>query len=351
MAKRKRLSPAAALSGMSDSTTNEPLETKVYVNGWEGPRRPSAPIADVSGDASLRAALAEVTEELTAARNEGRFVAQLPLEVIEGTHLVRDRIAIDAEDQQSLIDSLRARGQQTPIEVMDLSAGRYGLISGWRRLSALRQLAAETGDARFSKVQALVRQPKSAADAYLAMVEENEIRANLSFYERARIAVHAVDQGVHEDKGVAVAALFASARAPKRSKIASFVTLVEALDAHLQFPAAIPEKLGLSLVTTLRADPGFSRRLTEALRKASPATPEAERRVLERSLTSRMGAQANPSPERTNPPVADVPTAGADAVAPGITLTQRGQRLTLSGPGITPDLADALRAWLLSRNR
>jgi ParB family chromosome partitioning protein len=347
MAKRKRLSPATAVS---EGTPNGPLEAKAYVGGWEGTRRPTAPIADVSGDASLRAALTEVTEELTAARSEGRFVARLPLGAVEGTHLVRDRIALDPDDQQSLIDSLRARGQQTPIEVVDLGAGRYGLISGWRRLSALRHLSVETGDARFAKVQALVRQPDSAADAYLAMVEENEVRANLSFYERARIAVQAVDQGVHDDTGAAVAALFASARAPKRSKIASFVTLVEALDTHLQFPGGIPEKLGLSLVTELRADPAFRRRLTEALRKAASTTPEAERSVLERSLTSRATPKVTSGADRTSAPATGGAAAAADTVALGITLTQRGQRLTLSGPGITSDLADDLRAWLLSRN-
>lgn len=349
MAKRKRLSPAAALSDTPDG----PLETKAYINGWEGTRRPPAPIADVSGDASLRAALAEVTEELTAARNQGRFVARLPLDAVDATHLVRDRITMDADDQQSLIDSLRARGQQTPIEVVDLGAGRYGLISGWRRLAALRQLAAETDDARFAKVQALVRQPDSAADAYLAMVEENEVRANLSFYERARIAVQAVRQGVHDDTGAAVAALFASARASKRSKIVSFVTLVEALDAHLQFPSAVPEKLGLSLVTALRADPGFRRRLTEALRKAAATTSEAERGVLERCLTSRAAPSPDPAPNLAPAaPMssADAPPAPADEVAPGVALTQRGQRLTLSGPGVTADLVDDLRAWLLARN-
>lgn len=105
MAKRKRLTPAAALSGPSDTGPGGPLETKAYVNGWEGLRRPPAPIAEVSGDASLRAALAEVTEELTAARNEGRFVIRLPLEAVDATHLVRDRIAMDSDDLQSLIDS------------------------------------------------------------------------------------------------------------------------------------------------------------------------------------------------------------------------------------------------------
>ncbi|MBE0414337.1 ParB N-terminal domain-containing protein [Yoonia sp.] len=346
MAKRKRLSPAAALSGTPDG----PLETKAYVNGWEGVRPRPAPIADVSGDASLRAALAEVTDELTAARNEGRFVVRLPLDAVDAAHLVRDRITMDADDQQSLIDSLRARGQQTPIEVVDLGGGHYGLISGWRRLTALRQLADETGDARFTQVQALVRQPGSAAAAYLAMVEENEIRANLSFYERARIAVQAVRQGVHDDAGAAVAALFAAARAPKRSKILSFVTLVEALDTHLQFPGGIPEKLGLSLVTELRADPGFRRSLTEALRKAAPTTPDAERRVLEHCLKPAAAAPANPPPPPAAPKAPDSAAHMGEPVAPGITLTEGNRRLTLAGPGITPALAADLRAWLIARN-
>lgn len=349
MAKRKRLSPAVAVSYTPEEGQERPLETNGYDNGWTGSRRSSAPIADVSEDASLRAALAEVTDELTTARNEGRFVVRLPLEVIDATHLVRDRLTIDADDQRSLIDSLRSRGQQTPIEVVDLGAGRYGLISGWRRLAALRQLVTETKNARFARVQALVRQPDSAADAYLAMVEENEIRANLSFYERARIAVQAVRQGVHEDASAAVQALFASARASKRSKISSFVALVEALDSHLKFPGDIPEKLGLSLVAELRADPSFRRRLTEALRKSDLATPKAERDVLERSLKRSAAAQTDSVPTRSAPKTLEGSTPVVDEAAP-IVLTQRGQRLVLTGPGVTSDLADDLRAWLLSRN-
>jgi ParB family chromosome partitioning protein len=44
-------------------------------------------------------------------------------------------------------------------------------------------------------VLALIRRPETSADAYLAMVEENEIRAGISFYERARLAAEAAKLG------------------------------------------------------------------------------------------------------------------------------------------------------------
>ena len=331
MAKRKRLSPVVTeIFG----TTDVSLETKAYVEGEEGIRRTPAPIADVSGNAALRAALDEVSTELTSARSEGRLVLRLALDAVDPAYLVRDRIEMAADEMDTLLASLRARGQQTPIEVVDIGSGRYGLISGWRRLTALQQLYHETGEARFAQIQALVRSPETAAAAYLAMIEENEIRAGLSFYERARIAVQAVRQEVHDDAAQAVRALFAAARAPKRSKILSFVTLVEALDTHLRFPAAISEKLGLALVNALRDEADFQRRLIDALREADPQTPEAERAVLKQCL--------KPAPESR-------PDTITTEIIPGIALTQHGQRLTLSGPGVTTALTEDLRSWLTGR--
>ena len=93
----------------------------------------SAPIADVARDASASAALNELSDSLARARDEGRMVVQIPLDQIETDHLVRDRMVVEEDEMQTLMTSLRSRGQQTPIEVVQLGPDRYGLISGWRR--------------------------------------------------------------------------------------------------------------------------------------------------------------------------------------------------------------------------
>jgi ParB family chromosome partitioning protein len=342
MAKRKRLSPAA-LTGGTEMPAD--LETKAR-DGWVGvrPRTPRAPIAKVSGDAATRSAFEEVASELQAARAEGRMVAKLPLSSIEAGHLVRDRLAMDDEDMAVLTASLRDRGQQTPIEVVELGAGRYGLISGWRRLMALRALQEESTEAeRFGHVHALIRNPEDAAAAYRAMVEENEVRANLSFYERARIAVKAAEEGVHPNPKTAVQALFAAARAPKRSKIVAFTELVAALDDVLRFPAAIPEKLGLALVAALQADTGARRRLQEALRKADPQDPATERQVLEQALSEQGTRPA------AREAVARSAEEGAEELAPGIRLAAGRKRIVLSGAAVDADLLEDLRAWIVAR--
>ena len=179
MAKRKRLT-APQPEYLSQSAG---LETKS--NPFTAP-----PIAQVAGDASAVSALRELTDMVAEARAKGLLLQELPLDAVEASHLVRDRVAVDPSEQAALVESLRARGQQTPIDVVDRGDGalpRYGLISGWRRLSALRQIRDETGE--IDTVLAQIRVPEGSSDAYVAMVEENEIRAGLSFYERARIVV------------------------------------------------------------------------------------------------------------------------------------------------------------------
>lgn len=326
MAKRKRLSPAAL--------TEAPLETKAAL-GWvgHGTRRP--PIADVTGDAAEQSAFEEVAGELRRARTEGRMVLSLPLEAVDATHLVRDRVVLDAEEMAVLKDSLRARGQQTPIEVLDLGQGRYGLISGWRRLTALQALLQETEEDRFRTINALLRTPQDVGASYLAMVEENEIRADLSFYERARIAVQAARAGVFSDTHTAVQSLFSAARAPKRSKIMAFTHLVEKLDADLRFPAAIPEKVGLALVSALQGDKHFGTHLTKALRAADPQDATAERKVLDAALKTHTATPPEP----------------AEQILPGVTLEAGRGQITLKGANVTPALLADLRHWLTQRER
>lgn len=182
----------------------------------------------------------------------------LPLECIQNNYLVRDRLTVDAEEMTALKASIAARGHQTPVEVVALEAGRYGLISGWRRMRALTELLAETGEARFSAVLVLQRQSKDAAETYLAMVEENEIRVGLSYYERARIVSKAVEKGVYETQKKALNILFGTASRAKRSKIKTFIPIAETLDPVLRFPSALTERSGLVLGRALQEESGLA---------------------------------------------------------------------------------------------
>jgi ParB-like chromosome segregation protein Spo0J len=316
MAKRRRLTPAQT--------------------GYLSPA-PRVPIAQVTGQAAAAAALQELSDAMSAARSEGRLVQRLALETVDAFHLVRDRIETDEAELAHLVTSIRAHGQRVPIEVTEIAPGRYGLISGWRRLTALDRLWRETGEDRFASVLALERRPETAADAYVAMVEENEIRLALSYYERARIAARAVDLGVFDTEKTALQRLYAAASRAKRSKIGSFLGLYRRLDGVLRFPAAIPERLGLALAQVLDADPAAAGALAARLAADPPGSAAAEGRILTAFLKAR----------RTAPPI---PDPGPQELRPGVFLKVEGgwtrPVLVLSGPAVDPMFRARLEAWL-----
>ena len=316
MAKRKRLTPFGAPEG---EDLPEIIAPSV---------RP--PIADMAGASAATAAMEEMAATLRAAREGGRLVLSLPLDQVEAGYLVRDRIASDPEEMAALVESLRARGQQTPIEVAQIGPDRYGLISGWRRLSALQQLAAEGAES--VSVLALLRKPDQASDAYVAMVEENEIRVGLSFYERARIAAKAVEAGVYPDDRSALRALFAAASRAKRSKIGSFLAVVRALDGTLRFPESIGERLGLQLAQALEADAGLGPRLAAELATRPAPDAAAEQARLAKAMQSSKPAL----------------TALIETIEPipGLRLRQEKGRVVLEGPRADAALAQRLADWL-----
>ncbi len=348
MAKRKRLSAFGAPEHGDEMPVLETKAFPTYPLGYAGghtytrpdvPDSRPAPIADMAGAAAATAALEEMADVLRHARENGRMVLQLPLAQVEAGYLVRDRIAADPEEMAALVESLRARGQQTPIEVAQLGPDRFGLISGWRRLRALASLQAETGEAKFGLVLALLRKPDQASDAYVAMVEENEIRVGLSFYERARIALKAVEAGVYPDDRTALRALYATASRPKRSKIGSFLTVVRGLDGAVRSPEAIGERLGLQLAQALEGDATLAPRLRAALEAAAPADAGAEQALLARLLA--------PAPAPKSPDSAMSETVSVPELAPGLSLSAlKGQRLVIEGARVDADFRARLEDWL-----
>ncbi len=337
MAKRKRLILSSGGADIDpDMAENVTLGRGTLRPGLGGG---APPIAQVAGDAATRSALAEMSEAMSRARAEGRLVLSLPLAAIEADYLVRDRIETDEEELGHLIASIQTHGQRSPVEVTELAPGRYGLISGWRRIQALTRLSETEGEGRHGTVQALLRRPEAASDAYIAMVEENEVRQGLSYYERARIAARAVDLGVFGSEKQALQRLFAAASRARRSKIGSFLTLYRELDTGLRFPAAIPERLGLALAKWLEGEPGRGASLCAGLIAHPAATAAEEQARLARAVAGKTDSVAAEKDTNTAP----------DEVSPGVFLGVAGGSkpvLTLSGPGVGPEFQHALLRWL-----
>ena len=230
-----------------------------------------------------------------AAEAEGRVLVPLPLDQIDASDLPRDRLdlsgAAASDEMDELKASIRERGQREPIEVFRTSEGRFELKTGWRRLTALRQLHAETGEERFATVIARVTMAEGdRVDLYVDMVEENVIRQDLSFAEMAQIAINlaADSQAGVPDAETAVSRLYRSLHKVKRAYIRSFVGLMQALGAELKFPKAISRDLGLEVARRIADGVDLSDLI---LRLRAADTAEAQNAAL-RDL----GAKPKPLP-------------------------------------------------------
>ena len=316
-----------------------------------------APIAQVSaeaartaepGDVAARVAVAETRADAAswrAAQGEGRVVERLALDVIEAEHLVRDRVSWDRDEMDELKASLCANGLRLPIEVTPLADARFGLISGWRRVAAFKALRAE-GKTGFETIAAIVRPPRDAGAAYAAMVEENEIRAQLTPYERGRIAAVTAGQGAFAGIEDAVAGLYAASSKAKRSKIRSFALVHEELGDLLSFPTALSERGGLRLATAIRD--GWGERLRAALATGMGVDPAEEWAQLE-AVLAEYEAEQRPEPARGGRP-RKAPRRrvreGEIALANGITMErvseEDGFSIKFRGRAVDVDLMDAV---------
>jgi ParB family transcriptional regulator, chromosome partitioning protein len=225
---------------------------------------------------------------------------QIPLVAIAADALARDRTALDPEALAELRTSLLVHGLRMPIEVFELDAPegdlRYGLISGFRRLAAFRSLAAD-GFPAFAAIPAFLREPQSLTEALVAMVEENAIRAAVSPWEQALIAVTARDRGLFDTVEAAVDALYASLSRDKRYRLRSIAHLAEELDGCLTAPETHSQQRLLRLAAASAR--GYAELMRHALTEASNREPEAQWRLLQPILAECEDATIpDPRPER-----------------------------------------------------
>ncbi|WP_172300030.1 ParB/RepB/Spo0J family partition protein [Pseudoruegeria sp. HB172150] len=227
---------------------------------------------------------------------------RIPIHQIDETALIRDRTAINAATQDELQQSIAANGLRMPIEVFAIGAGpdpRFALISGYRRLMAVRALHEITGDPRHAGIEALIRKPASQAEALAAMVEENEIRAPLSPWERAHIAIATRDAGTFDTLDTALAALYPHAPRQKRFKLRAVAEVVEALDGTLAEPETLTERRLIRIANALRL--GWGEILEAALATAA-SNPTAQWQAITGTLQECEGLLARGQPTTPNEP-------------------------------------------------
>jgi ParB family chromosome partitioning protein len=319
------------------------------------PNPATAPIASVAAETALSVdgepAQQKLNrldaERLRAAEGQGRLILEIPTDQIRADAMIRDRAVIDAAELEELQISIRESGQRLPIEVYRAADG-YTLLSGYRRLMAVRNLAEINPDA-FTTINVLVRPPADAAEAFAAMVEENEIRANLSHFERGRIAVIGAKEGAFVNTEAAINVLFNAASAAKRSKVRSFAEIFECLGDLLTFPEFISERRGLRLANALRQN--GERPLRAALGAGGFATAEDEWAVLE-PVVEALLVDPIVTTKRGRPKAAPLPGWDGETLhlSSGISLRKErdshGYMIRLSGKGISSELLDSAIAEL-----
>ena len=355
MAKRRRLETPSTddLSRIEEEFRRETSPVKSGVGA------PIAQVAADSTDAMITGAQARDQFDAKAmrmAREKGLVILEIPLDEIQPDAMIRDRTVLIAEEMTELQDSIALNGLRLPIEVFALpdpqpDGPRYGLLSGYRRMKAVQHLFDMTGQDKYATIHAVLRDPDQMGGAFAAMIEENEIRASLSHFERGRIVVIAVKQGSFINVEEAVNALFPSASKAKRSKIRSFALIFEELGDMLTFPETLKEKEGLRLAQALRQ--GGEERLRDVLASEEPTTAAQEAKLLSVALEE---FEAKPRDlSRGGRPATKLPRSGSHGqyrltLSSGITLQRdedsQGHLIRLSGQGLTVDLIDSVMVEL-----
>ncbi len=198
-------------------------------------------------------------------------------------------------------------------------------------------------DEKYASINAIIRDPDTIGGTITAMVEENEIRASLSHYERGRISVIAAQQGVFTSTEAAVDQLFKAGSKAKRSKFRSFALIFEELGDLLEFPESLREKDGLRVSAVLRA--GAESRFREVLSSAQAANAKEEWAQLE-MVVQEYEAETLPSGKggrpRTKTPMPGWQNADTLLLSSGITLQSgtdgQGYVIRLRGKAVNGDI-------------
>ncbi len=173
-------------------------------------------------------------------------VHHIPVAEIDANSLPRDRLVHDPDALAELRASIDADGLRQPIELFgiepDDQGRQYGLISGYRRLSVFRAMGRDT-------IPAFLRNIPDYPALLASMVAENEIRSQISPWEKAVFVLTCLRGDSFPNADTAIDTLFPALSRQKRSRLRGHVLVAEEFEHRF----ATPERLSVSRLDRLAA--------------------------------------------------------------------------------------------------
>lgn len=179
---------------------------------------PSTPVGAISQSLEAINSRASRAEEIERKLSQGHAVIELDPATIDSA-IVVDRLGVDAEQQEALVQQIRENGQLVPILVRPhpQEEGRYQLAYGHRRLSAIRKLGIQ--------VKAVVRE-LSDEELVVSQGQENNSRQDLSYIERCYFALRLEERGFSRD-------VIMSALGVDKAALSRMIALVKRVPADI----------------------------------------------------------------------------------------------------------------------
>ena len=261
--------------------------------------------ARTSQEASIRAENDALAQELVRLKQEGRVVDLIGIDLIDTGKLARDRWNGPDMELAELKASIRDIGLSNPIQVEPKGQGRYELVQGMRRLSAYRELLAETKDPKYTLIPAgLMANGATLEGLYRRMVDENLVRKDISFAEMAQLARNYAGDPLTDcgDTDKAVGILYQSAGYQKRSYIRAFAALLERVGDGSAVRERGPRNLGLDLRRRMDEEPGVVEGIKRDLKGWDNRSVRDELDVLRRWAGDQYGDETFPAGKKAAPP-------------------------------------------------
>ncbi|HSF63593.1 MAG TPA: ParB/RepB/Spo0J family partition protein [Paracoccaceae bacterium] len=271
----------------------------------------------------------------------------IPLDQIATDILPRDRTLPDPDADDDLRRSIATLGLLQPIEVFgievdDFHTRPWGLIAGHRRLRACQALGHTT-------IPAVLCTPADIPAALAAMVAENEVRAQITPWEKGRLLATLVEMGRFPDAPAAVAALYPSATRQQRARLRGFHDVHEAFNRRLVAPEGLSVARMDRLAMALRLGAAGVLRSTLTECAYTGITLHRQWEALRPVLNAILTEEPDAPHQRPRKPRHGITTHNGD-----LTLTRERTRtgwiIRFSGPlaqspGLVDDVFDMVETW------